>query len=71
VWKTDFISPISSSDWDEVQFSMDDSTFDSSLDLLGTLPSETDMTIIVSDDNISLKTGSLSSCCLLLNREDR
>jgi len=46
---------------------MENSSFNSTLDFFGTFPSETDMTISISNTHVSLESGSLSSLGLLLD----
>lgn len=46
---------------------MDDSTLDGTLNFFAAFPSETQMTIAVTDDDVSLETGSLTSLSLFLN----
>jgi len=64
---TDLVSPISSSDGVEVQLGVSDGPLDGSLNFLGTLPSESDVTIRVTDDHVGLEPGSLTSLSLLLD----
>lgn len=49
---------------------MDDSSFDGSLHFLGAFPSQTDMTISISDTHVGLESGSLSGLGLLLDGFD-
>lgn len=67
---SNLVTPITFPDWDEIQFSMNDSTFDGTLDFLGGFPSQTNVVFIVSDNNEGLESGSLSGCGLLLHGED-
>lgn len=46
---------------------MEDSSFNSSLDFFRAFPSETNMTISISNTHVSLESGSLSGFGLLLN----
>jgi len=67
---TNLVSPITSSYWHKTQFSYNESSFNGNLDFFGDLHSESDMTILVSDSNYSLKSGSLSSLGLFLDGYD-
>ena len=67
---SDSVSPITSSDWDQVQFSINESTLDSDLDFLSDLDSKTDVSILISNSDDSLESGSLSSLGLLLDRDN-
>jgi len=63
---TDLVTPISSSDGDHVQLSIDDSTLNGTLDFLGDLNTETEVTFGVTDEDDSLESGSLTSGSHLL-----
>ena len=65
--RTKLVTPIASTDWNELKFGGHKSTLDCNLDFLCDLHSETDMTVLVSNDNDSLETSSLTSHSLLLN----
>lgn len=67
---TDLVTPIASSDWDELELSVDKGTLDGNLDFFGDLDSETDVTILISNSNDGLETGSLSGLGLLLDGYD-
>lgn len=67
---TNFVTPIASSDWDELELGVDKGTLDGNLDFLGDLDSETDVTILISNGNDGLEAGSLSGLGLLLDRYD-
>jgi hypothetical protein len=67
---TDLVSPISSSDWDELELGNNQGALDGNLDFLGDLHSETNVTILVSDGNDSLEAGSLTGLGLLLDGDD-
>jgi len=66
---SDFISVISLSNRDDVQFSVNDSSFNCSLDVFCAFSSKSDVMFLISDDDESLESGSLSSGGLFLNRE--
>merc|ERR1719427_174402 len=67
---TDLVSPVSSTNWNDGQLGLDDSTTNGSGYLLGAFHTKTHMTIKVSDGNKSLEACSLSSTGLLLHRHD-
>ena len=67
---TDLVSPVTSTDGDEAELGGNKGTLDSNLDFLGDLDAETNMTVLVTDGNNSLKAGSLSSLGLLLDGDD-
>lgn len=67
VWSTDGVSPISLSDWDDVELSSLNGTLDGSLDFLVALPSQSDVSLTVSDDDVGLESGSLTGLGLLLD----
>jgi len=48
---TKFGSPITSSDWDEVEFGINESTLDGNLDFLGNLDTNTNVTSSITDGN--------------------
>jgi len=68
VRSTDFVTPISSSDWDNFEFSGNDSTTDGSGNFLSAFNSKTNMSVVISNDNVGLKSGSLTGTSLLLYR---
>jgi hypothetical protein len=67
---TDSGTPISSSDWDEVDLGVNEGTLDGDLHLLGALDTNTDVTLSITDGDDSLESGSLTGLGLLLDRED-
>jgi hypothetical protein len=67
---SDLVTPIASSDWNKLEFGCDQSSLDCNLNFLCDLHSESDMTVLVSNDNDSLETSSLSSHSLLLNGDN-
>jgi hypothetical protein len=67
VRETDFVSPVASSDGDNIEFSMGNCTFDCSLNILGSLPANTDMAFSITDNNIGLESSPLPCSCLLLD----
>jgi len=64
---TDSGTPISSSDWDKVDLSIEKSTLNGDLDFLSDLDTDTDVTLSVTSGDDSLESGSLSSLGLLLD----
>ena len=68
--RTELVTPIASTYWNELKFSGHKSTLNCNLDFLGDLHSKSDMPVLVSNDNDGFETGSLTSHCLLLNRND-
>lgn len=67
---TELVSPETSSDWNKMELGVDKGTLDGNLDFLGDLDSETDVTVLISDNDDSLEAGSLSGHSLLLNGDD-
>lgn len=67
---SDSVSPIASSDWDQVQLGINESTLDGNLDFLGDFNTESDVTVLVTDGNNGLESGSLSSLGLFLDGDD-
>jgi len=64
---TDSRTPISSSDWDKMDLSIEESTLNGNLDLLGDLDTDTNVTLSITGSDDSLESGSLSSLSLLLD----
>lgn len=64
---TDFISPISFSDGADVQLGVGDGAFDGSLNFFMALGSETDMAFLVTNQDNSFESGSLSGSGHFLN----
>jgi hypothetical protein len=64
---TDSGTPISSSDWDKVDLSIEKSALNGDLDFLSDLDTNTDVTLSVTSGDDSLESGSLSSLGLLLD----
>jgi len=67
---TELVSPETSSDWNKLELGGNEGTLDGNLDFLGDLDSETDVTVLISDNDDSLEAGSLTGHSLLLNRDD-
>jgi hypothetical protein len=64
---TDFITPISFSDGRDVQFGVNDGTFDSSLNFFVAFSSESNMLFLVTNQNNSFESGSLTGSGHLLH----
>jgi len=67
---SDLVTPEATSDGDDGELGEDDGTTDGGGDLLGALDTETNMTVVVSNGDKSLESGSLTSSGLLLDRHD-
>ena len=70
MWQTDVVTPITSSDRDDRELSRDDGTSDGGGNFLRALDTKTDVAVVISDDDESLKSGSLTGSGLLLDRFD-
>ena len=64
---TDLVTPISSSDWDDVLLGDLESLSNGDLNFLCAFDSNSDVSVLVSDSEDSLESGSLTSLSLLLN----
>jgi hypothetical protein len=64
---TDFVTPIASSDWNETQFGVNESTINGNLDFIDNLNTKTDATILISNNKNSLESGSLTGLSLFLD----
>ena len=67
---TDSGTPISSSNWDEVDLGIEEGTLDGDLHLLGDLDTNSNVTLSITDGDDSLESSSLSGLGLLLDGED-
>lgn len=67
---TDSGTPISSSDWDHSELSVNKGTLDGDLDFFSDLDTDTNVSVSITDGADSLESGSLTGLGLLLNRED-
>merc|ERR1719163_1457183 len=63
-------TPISSSDWDELELGINQSSLNGNLDFLGNLDSNTNESLSVTNSDDSLESGSLTGLGLLLDGED-
>jgi len=70
VRKSDLVSPISSSNRDDSELSKNDGSSNSSCNFLSALNSKTNVSIVISNNNKCLESGSLSCSSLLLNGHD-
>jgi len=66
----DLVSPISLSNGDHVELGVGDSSLNGSLNFLSNLPAETNVSVGVTNDDETFKSGSLTSASLLLDRGD-
>lgn len=67
---TEFVSPISLSDGDDVELGHSDGSLDGSLDFLVAFPSETDVVLLITDNSIGFEAGSLTGLGLFLDGFD-
>lgn len=67
---TDLVTPVASTDGDKSELSANEGTLDGNLDFLGELDTETDVTVVVTNDDDSLEAGTLTSLGLLLDRHN-
>lgn len=70
VWGTGVQTPVTSADWNQVHLGVDDTTTDGSSDFLGSLNTKTDVASSVTDSDVALEAGALTSGGLLLDRHD-
>jgi len=70
VRSTESVSPISSSNRDDTEFCIRDSALDGSTDFTTALLAETQVAVVIADDNEGLESSTLTSSCLFLNRVD-
>ena len=61
------VTPVSTTDWKDAQLGDNDSSSDSSGDFLGSLDTETDVSIGITNDDDSLEAGTLTGTGLLLD----
>jgi hypothetical protein len=60
-------TPVSTSDGNDTELCDDDGSTDGSGDFLGSLDSQTDVTLRISDDDNGLESSTLTGTSLLLN----
>jgi len=70
VGTSDLVTPITLSNGNHVQLGVSDSTLNSTLNFLSNLPAETDVAVVVTNDDETFKSGSLTSTSLLLDGGD-
>jgi len=70
VWLSDFVTVVSLSDWDEVELGINDGAFNGSLDFFVDFASNTDVAVVVTNQNNAFESGSLTGLSLLLDRLD-
>lgn len=70
VWLSDFVTPVALSDWDEVELGINDGTLNGSLDFFVDFASNTDVAVVVTNQNNAFESGSLTGLGLLLDRLD-
>jgi len=64
---TEFRTPIASSDWDNIHFTIKKSTFDGNLDFFSDFNTDTAMSGFITTSNNSLESGSLTGFSLFLD----
>lgn len=67
---SDLVTPITLSDGNHVQLGVSNSTLDSTLNFLSNLPTETNVSVAVTDDDETFESGSLTGLGLLLDGGD-
>lgn len=67
---TDLVTPETSSDGDQRKLSDNKGTLDGNLNFLGDLDTKTNVTVVITDGNNSLKTSSLTGSGLLLDGDN-
>lgn len=66
----DLVTPIASTDWDKGELGANESTLNSDLHFLRELDAEIDVAIVVTDNDDSLKAGTVTVLGLLLDRQN-
>ena len=67
---TDFVTPITSSNWDDVLLRNLETSLDGKLNFLGNLDTNSNMSVLITNSDDSLESGSLTGLGLLLNGDD-
>jgi len=67
MWLTDFVTPVSLPDWSEVHLGIQGSALDGTLHFLMSLLTETDVSVLITNQDPSLEPGSLTGLGLLLD----
>lgn len=70
MWFSSVETPVSSADRNQVHLGVDDGATDGGGNLLGTLKAKADVAIAVTDSDVGLEAGTLTSSCLFLDRHD-
>merc|ERR1711916_87743 len=70
VWATELRAPITLADGDHTKLGKNDSATNSSRNFLGALDTETNMLVLISDNNESLEASALTGTSLLLHGHD-
>jgi len=70
VGKASVETPVSTADRDQVHLGVDDASTDSGSNLLGSLDAKSNVSIVITDSNVALEAGALTSGGLLLHRHD-
>ena len=67
---TDLVTPIASSDGNERELGSNEGTLDGDLNFLGDFHTESDVTILITNSDDGLESGSLTGLSLLLDGDD-
>ena len=67
---TDFVTPISFSDRDQVELSHSNGSLDGSLNFFVAFPAQSKIVFLITNNSISFEASSLTSLSLLLDRFD-
>ena len=70
VGSTNLVTPVSTTNGENVELSGSDGTTDSDSNFLSALNTETNVSVVITNDDGSLETGTLTSTGLLLDRRD-
>jgi len=70
VSRSDLVTPISLSDGDKVELGHGDSTFNGTLHFLVAFPSQSDVVSLITDNGVTLESGSLTGLGLFLDGLD-
>ena len=63
----DLVTPVTSTNWNEGKLGADESALDGDLDFFGELDAETNVSIVITNNDDSLETGALTGLSLLLD----
>jgi hypothetical protein len=70
MWFTDFVTPVTATNWNDRKLGKDDGTTNSSSDFLAALYSQTNVTVAVTDGDEGLEAGTLTGTSLFLDGHD-